>query len=753
MSEVTDEIIEGDVDDSSLLSAPEKTEPDHTCSTGDEGAAVEPGVDEDLKTNPVLVDSSSGIMYVTTIFKEGPLGVNLQRRPVDGIVAVIDFVDNSQAVALDISIGDELWKVGEKEVGGTYLDKQGWQALVEYIKTSVRPLEITWRRFPPGFERTEIESDAQQQSVRSNSADSAEVQDAGAENVAKLHVSHSTGEMLKRDEHSASYRMLEAVLATLVKKPSTNGGKEAPHSFPYKYLLQEDRRLIRRGDLATPGATTLWMKSTVKKHIILLSDVLIVTVPVQANQKQQHQQALQYQVEHLIDLQACKLRSNGQVFGGGLADAKGPSGPSSSSSSLAEADAQRTSSEASFEIIWPGGSMQLISDSKETKEVWVLNLFLAICARVGGESNGKGQVLGWRHQYMLGTMHSAVLNHDEEHVRMLINQCDRGEMEFSACMDAEDEDGYTPLHYACIMRVPGIINALHEAAADVTAQDHRGLTPLHWAAMQLDEYTLSLLCSHVFDVDLYDKFYRTPLYMACVEGRNMAGHTDTEALKKCVACLLSHQPNVHNYDGNGFTLVHYLAASWQYEAMDLLLQQADADPNARAVHGGAMPLHLACAAAPIKPADGEGLKIIRGEELKDPWRSGGGGGAKKDTTAAGAGAAPGEAIGAGEQFEKLARPFGSVTLRALLKSGARPNAKDHAGRSPLMILAQPGKDDDWDLMELTDAVAMLVSFGARFDDSALLAGLKSRLLGVSIDALAERWASLPVINGDSLNIG
>jgi len=64
-------------------------------------------------------------------------------------------------------------------------------------------------------------------------------------------------------------------------------------------------------------------------------------------------------------------------------------------------------------------------------------------------------------------------------------------------VDARDEDGFSPLHYACILRMQNIVRALHEATADVTVMDKKGLTPLHWAAMQLDADSLALLSTQV----------------------------------------------------------------------------------------------------------------------------------------------------------------------------------------------------------------------------------------------------------------
>mmetsp|Transcript_35397 Transcript_35397/g.77942 ORF Transcript_35397/g.77942 Transcript_35397/m.77942 type:complete len:975 (-) Transcript_35397:66-2990(-) len=673
---------------------------------------------------------------ITTVFQEGPLGVNIRRRPADGKVFVFDIVRDSQATALDVCEGDELWALGETVLGEQYIDKEGWEGLVQYIKSSARPLQVTWHRPPMGREPL----------PGVGMADSPEVEE-------------------DPEPRSADYLVLQEALCKLAKKGVP---REGPQPFQYRSLLKEGRRLLKRGDLLTQGASALWMKTYSKRHVFLTSDTLIVTTPVvrgetgsptsgssSSGSGKGSSDDVLYQVDHVIDLQVCKLRSDGRSFG--LGDGASPPSAASVISSFGAAVGSALQKQAqppadcAFQVVYPGGVLQFSANSSQAKEVWVLNLFLAVCACV----DDGGRRLGWQHMYMLGTMHSAVLTHDEMQVRELIALCDAGQLEFSSCIDAVDEDGYTPLHYACMLRVPGIIRALHEAAADVTAVDNYGFTPLHWAAMQLDEASLGVLCAHLFELDFYDREGRTPLYMLCVQGRNIHGQTDASVLRNCVATMLTRQPNVNIIDTRGLCVLHYLAASWHYEAMELMLK-AGAEVNMRGGAGDnlAQPLHLACLASPLKLAEGEGSRIMNGKDKHQRSHAS----TSTAPTASLSTSSSAAALGTPDkpyqypQYEKLHHPYGCSTLKALLKAGARPNAKDSKGRSALLILAEPGREDLWDQLEMTDAVAALVSFGARFDDSAPLQALRGRLLAVDVGALTERWQSLPVIDGDPLNL-
>ena len=58
-------------------------------------------------------------------------------------------------------------------------------------------------------------------------------------------------------------------------------------------------------------------------------------------------------------------------------------------------------------------------------------------------------------------------------------------------MDARDNTGWTPLHWAAFSSEnPDIIGILLEAGAEVDARDNDGWTPLHWAATSSENPTI-----------------------------------------------------------------------------------------------------------------------------------------------------------------------------------------------------------------------------------------------------------------------
>lgn len=694
-----------------------------TCCTTDSSEShhddhVEPYVPttpEKSNTPPPPPNTAAkigGDIFVETFFAEGPLGVTLRRRPENGIVFIYEIVPNSQAVHLDVAPNDELWAVADSEIGETALDKEAWNGLITFIKQSTRPLRLVWRRkaTPPPV--------ASLPPAPFNSLPVA----ANNNNV-----------MPVQPQRSPDYLELQKVVVRFLPRD-----KDPPKKFfmlDPAQVLQEGRRVLKSGDLDmevkgpmnnNPGIANipnLFMKANNKRRVILCNDLLIVSIPQPGNM---------LQLEYILDLSICKLRSLGHVFGihgspNSLTESAASAAPTNGNPQL-----------LNFDVISPAGELQFFCENTSAKEVWVLNLYVAICDCVQEEA----RVLGWRHQCMLGTMHSAVIRRDEERVRELLALCESGRIDFLS-IEAPDEDGYTPLHYACMLRLHNIVKILHEGTADVTATDQLGLTPLHWAAMQLDDFSLALLVTHVFDLDMLDAKNRSPLAIACLEGRDIFGKTDTVMLKKCVQAMLPHKPNLSYADGKGQSLLHYLAASWQYEPMDLLLDAGCTDVNSFDNRYYMTPLHYAANATSIKFAEGDGMRIMAHT------------GSKSIT----------KALFRGDDedavLEELNHPYASDTLRTLLKNGAKPNSKDVQGRTAMMILLEPANESKWNREELETSISVLLSHGARVDEvtnggitgsNSVANILRVKFPDLNIAAFLEKWNLLPVLDCGKLEI-
>jgi len=277
----------------------------------------------------------------------------------------------------------------------------------------------------------------------------------------------------------------------------------------------------------------------------------------------------------------------------------------------------------------------------------------------GQEVGSADRAVGWRHQFVTGTLHAAVIARDDAKLRELLARADDG------AVDAADNEGYSPLHYACMYRTASAVRLLRAAGADVAKRDEHGFTPLHWAAMQLDADAIEVLCDGCKgeDVDYLDDAGRTPLFLACVEGRDSAGRTDPTALALCVSALLQYDADANAAAdgaaaGSGWHLVHYLAASWQHEALEFLLEHG-ANVLAFGVDGGMNALHLAADGTPLKRGRGEGHRLMAGTHAEDD-----------------------------DAPEDLSREDGVPTLRALLRAGARPNVRDAHGRTPLQLVVE-----------------------------------------------------------------
>ena len=88
-------------------------------------------------------------------------------------------------------------------------------------------------------------------------------------------------------------------------------------------------------------------------------------------------------------------------------------------------------------------------------------------------------------------------------------------------VNAKDDNGWTPLHFAVYYGHKEIVELLIAKGADVNAKDKNGWTPLHLAAENGRKQVAELLIAKGADVNAKDKNGWTPLHLA-VDG----GHTE-----------------------------------------------------------------------------------------------------------------------------------------------------------------------------------------------------------------------------------
>ena len=81
-------------------------------------------------------------------------------------------------------------------------------------------------------------------------------------------------------------------------------------------------------------------------------------------------------------------------------------------------------------------------------------------------------------------------------------------------VNAKDDDGRTPLHYAAAYDHKEIVELLIAAGADLISKDEEGATPLHNAALQGNKEIAQMLIAKGANVNAVDDVGDTPLDFA-----------------------------------------------------------------------------------------------------------------------------------------------------------------------------------------------------------------------------------------------
>jgi hypothetical protein len=201
------------------------------------------------------------------------------------------------------------------------------------------------------------------------------------------------------------------------------------------------------------------------------------------------------------------------------------------------------------------------------------------------EPGGGLEDLSWKHQVILGTLHSFVV---------LANQADLDQSIAAAMkrarseepsdtpyldprvVDEHDESGRTALHYACSTRFASAVASLVGAGANVDIRiEPSKMTLCHICAMNLDDRSLSTILEKNRRPNVLDSLGHTPMSLAVVEGRTVNGQRNADLLERCLAVLDTHGGDISLSRGQHRHLVSYVSSIWQHEELAAVLKHVD----------------------------------------------------------------------------------------------------------------------------------------------------------------------------------
>ncbi|MDP7051124.1 MAG: ankyrin repeat domain-containing protein [Verrucomicrobiota bacterium] len=272
----------------------------------------------------------------------------------------------------------------------------------------------------------------------------------------------------------------------------------------------------------------------------------------------------------------------------------------------------------------------------------------------------------------------------------------QAELDKGVDVNAEDEFGFTPLHFAAWVGHKEIAELLIENGADVNANSWRGLTPLHDAATNISKEIIELLINNGADVNAKD-----------VEGFTPWDHAAIWDHKEIVDLLVKHGGKSGAADS-----IHVAAAVGNIEAVKQHLNSGE-DVNVKDEFGYT-PLHNAAwigrkeiaelligKGADVNVVDGDGYTALDWAiYLDDPSASREDKAAKKQIAILlrKHGAKTGEKLKIGYALIDAAVEGNIEAVKQHLAAGADLNSKDEFGGTPLHNAAMEGHKEIAELL-------------------------------------------------------
>jgi len=242
--------------------------------------------------------------------------------------------------------------------------------------------------------------------------------------------------------------------------------------------------------------------------------------------------------ETVVDLKMCKLRLS--MLTTPTSTVSDPNESDSDGSQHKSVGCRRMSC---FEIITPSENILIsamkvddsdtipdVALSEESRSTFAItsrwedeisSVILSSHGSVGGDSSSEQ---AWRHQMILGTLHSHVVSGNYA----LLEKSLEGKGSPNSPhrkIDERDEAGLTALHYACYRRSHKAVSILLNAGADCTLPTIKGRnTPCHICCELLDTKSLSVILScskpRRADPNALNEMSETPMYIALMKGNS-----------------------------------------------------------------------------------------------------------------------------------------------------------------------------------------------------------------------------------------
>lgn len=194
----------------------------------------------------------------------------------------------------------------------------------------------------------------------------------------------------------------------------------------------------------------------------------------------------------------------------------------------------------------------------------ISNVLLSLHGSLGNKISGE---LTWRHQLILGTLHSHVVSGNYTLLEQALIGKGNPDSPYRK-IDERDEAGLTPLHYACYRRSHKAVSILLNAGADCSLPTSKGKnSPCHICCEQLDTKSLSMILScskpRRADPNALNEMSETPMYVALTRGDSSA------EMRNPIMCLKAleawgGQIVILPYDqcSSGLSPIFKLSSSW-----------------------------------------------------------------------------------------------------------------------------------------------------------------------------------------------